>query len=242
MIGGARDWPVRTEIGRPATPLRCGRRPSSRSRNTAMVACGSSTKSHLLAATTRRARLRRTVRDGDVLLLQGALASTKSTTTSAWRSAASADRLDSCSRAPGAIRARRRSPAVSTSSGRPCHCQATVTASRVSPGSGPVSRRSSSIRRLIKEGCRRSAGRRWPCAAAARRPPPRVLRGGVGQQRLGEASQTLAVLRRNRHRRPGARCSPSSPGLPRPALALVRDQDHRGVRPAQPAGGADRAT
>jgi hypothetical protein len=59
-----------------------------------------------------------------------------------------ADSFSSCA----STRALRRRPAVSTSSiRRPAWLQAISTASRVSPGSGPVSSRSSAISRLIRD-------------------------------------------------------------------------------------------
>ena len=166
------------------------------------------------------------------------MASTSSSTTSARRSAASAARLDSSSRPPRSIRARRRSPAVSTSSIlRSRHCQATAHRIARQPGlragqQALVREQPVDQRRLADVG---PAGDHQAQRLIRHRPPARRPRAGAARaaarlDRRGEVGQPLAVLRRDRDRRAEA----ERPGLAREALA--RPAPRTCWRPGSPAG------
>ena len=91
----------------------------------------------------------REVGDGEILLLEGIVESTSSTTTSENRTARSASAAESFS-SLSTTRARLRRPAVSKSFiFRSRHTKSTEIESRVMPASGPVSRRSSPRMRLM---------------------------------------------------------------------------------------------
>ena len=128
-------------------------------------------------------------------------------TISAKRIARSVSATASCSSC-SSIRARRRKPAVSTSRiARPRHCHSTAIASRVIPGSGPVSSRSSPTRRLTRVDLP-TFGRPTIASCSGRsllrlrRASPLLPQRRDIAQPLVELGKPLAVLRRDRHRSP----------------------------------------
>ena len=135
--------PVKPERGITRVPRSCGRRRSASSRNSRALSLLLSMRSHLLrpmtsalpSFSTRSASVRSCFSNGMV-------ASSRSTTTSAKRTALSASATASFSTF-STIRDFRRRPAVSKIlSLRPFHSASSPIESRVMPGSGPVSRRS----------------------------------------------------------------------------------------------------
>ena len=141
--------PVSAERATKGAPRTCGSCRSRDSRISASRAWGSSMRSHF-ASTKTMARPSRSTRSAiwRSWISRGWVASITSRTTSAKVMARMVSAVESFS-SPSWTLAFRRSPAVSTSRiVRPPQDQSTGMASRVMPASGPVSRRSSPIRRL----------------------------------------------------------------------------------------------
>ena len=143
--------PVAPETGATGQPLTCGNNLSASSRKRLSFAPRSSIRSHLPSAMTR-ARPSRAAKSAIVrsCFSKGIVESTNSTTTSEKRTARKASAAESFSNLSTTL-ARFLNPAVSKSLiARPRQLKSTPIESRVIPASGPVRRRSSPKRRLIR--------------------------------------------------------------------------------------------